>query len=69
MQSEQMYLYETKKKLTEKSKELKKQSTDQKQQYEKMAQSLKEHSLYSDSIRTTLVYFVKFYGNFLNLDF
>lgn len=39
-----MYLYETEKKLQEKSEQLQIQLNGQKQQYDKMAQSLKENS-------------------------
>lgn len=41
-----MYLYETEKKLKEKSKQVQNRLNTQKQQYEKMTRSLKENSLY-----------------------
>lgn len=43
-----MYLYETEKRLQEKSEQLRIQLSSQNQQYEKMSKSLKENSLYPE---------------------
>lgn len=46
-QSEQFYLYETEKKLKDQLEQLKVRLNNKKQQYGKMAQSLKQNSSYS----------------------
>lgn len=48
IQSEQLYLYQTKKKLEERLEQLKIRVNSQKQQYRKLAMSCKENSTYFD---------------------